>query len=99
MISDILASTIPQQILAKTTKSEIVEHMVDVWNILYILLPLVKLGRAEEHDLQSYLQLLDAIEKSCYRELAEAQRPECEVCQDFATGEGVQIQEVAWLWC
>jgi hypothetical protein len=43
-ISNMLASTIPQKILAKTTKSKIVEHMVDVWNILHILLPLVKLG-------------------------------------------------------
>jgi hypothetical protein len=67
-----LASAIPQKILAKRTKSKIVEHIVDVWNILHILLPLVKLGRAEEHNLQSYLQLLDAIEKSCHRELAEA---------------------------
>jgi hypothetical protein len=72
MISNMLASTIPQKILAKTTKSKIVKHMVDVWNILHILLPLVKLERAEEHDLQSYLQLLDAIEKSCHWELAEA---------------------------
>jgi hypothetical protein len=32
----------------------------------------VKLGRAEEHGLQSYLQLLDMIEKSCHQELAEA---------------------------
>ncbi len=31
----------------------------------------MKLGRAEEHNLQSYLQLLDAIEKSCHRELTE----------------------------
>jgi hypothetical protein len=71
-ISDILASAIPQRILAKTTKFKIVQHMVDVWNILHNLLPLVKLGKAEEHNLQSYLQLLDAIEKSCHRELAEA---------------------------
>jgi hypothetical protein len=71
-ISDMLASAIPQKILAKTTTSKIVKHMVDVWNILHTLLPLVKLGRAEEHDLQSYLQHLDAIEKSCRRELAEA---------------------------
>jgi hypothetical protein len=70
-ISDMLASAIPQKILAKTTKSKIVEHMVDVWNIFHILLLLVKLGRAEEHDLQSYLQLLDAIEKSCHQELTE----------------------------
>jgi hypothetical protein len=67
-----LASAIPKKMIAKTTKSKIVKHMVDVWNILCILLPLVKLGRAEEHNLQSYLQLLDAIEKSCCRELAEA---------------------------
>jgi hypothetical protein len=71
-ISDMLASTIPQRILAKTKKSKIVEHTVDVWKILHILLQLVKLGRAEEHDLQSYLQLLDTIEKSCHWEVIEA---------------------------
>jgi hypothetical protein len=62
----------PPRILAKTLKSKIVEHMVEVWNILHILLPLVNLGRVEEHDLQSYLQLLGMIEKSCHWELAEA---------------------------
>jgi hypothetical protein len=62
-ISNMLASAIPQRILTKMTKSKIVKHMVDVWNILRILLPLVKLGRAEEHN---------AIEKSCCRDLAEA---------------------------
>jgi hypothetical protein len=36
-----------------------------------MLLLLVKLGRAEEHDLQSYLQLLDMIAKSCHWELTE----------------------------
>jgi hypothetical protein len=45
-----LSSAIPQRILAKTTKSKFFEHMVDVWNILHILLPLVKFGRVEEHD-------------------------------------------------
>ncbi len=38
-IYDMLSSTIPQWILTKMTKSKIVEHMVDVWNILHILLP------------------------------------------------------------
>ncbi len=33
---------------------------------------MAKLERAEEHNLQSYLQLLDAIKKSCHWELAEA---------------------------
>jgi hypothetical protein len=70
-IYDMLSSAIPQRILAKTTKSKSVEYMVDVWNILQILLPLVKLGRAEEHNLQSYFQLPDRINKSCCRELAE----------------------------
>ena len=46
--------------------------MVDVWNILHMLQPLVKLGRAEEQDLQSYLQLLDMIEKFCSQKKAEA---------------------------
>ncbi len=71
-ISYMLASTIPQKILAKMTKFKIVKHMVDVWNILHILLLLLKLGRAEEHNLQSYLQFLDTIEKSCHWKLAEA---------------------------
>ena len=70
-IYDMLSSAILQRILAKTTKPKIVEHMVDVWNILHILLLLVKLGRAEEHHLQSYHQILDMIEKSCCQELAE----------------------------
>jgi hypothetical protein len=72
MIYNMLSSAIPPRILAMTTKSKIFKHMVDVWNIYHMSLPLVKLGRAEEHDLQSYLQLLDMIEKFCHRELAEA---------------------------
>jgi hypothetical protein len=68
---DMLSSAIPSRILAKMTTSKIVEHMVEVWNILHIWLPLVRLGRAEKHNLQSYLQLLDMIEKACHRELAE----------------------------
>jgi hypothetical protein len=71
-IYNMLSSTIPQRIFAKTTKSKIFKLIVDVWNILHILLLLRKLGRAEEHNLQSYLQLLDMIEKSCHWELAEA---------------------------
>jgi hypothetical protein len=71
-----LASAIPQRILAKMRKSKIVKQMVDVLNILHILLLLVKLGRAEEHDLQLYLQLLDMIEKFCCQELAEVDNKE-----------------------
>jgi hypothetical protein len=59
MIYNMLSSAIPQRILAKMTKSKIVKHIVDVWNNLQYLLPLVKLGRVEEHDLQLYLQLLN----------------------------------------
>ncbi len=49
-----------------------VEHMVGIWDVLEMLLLLVKLGRAEEHDLQSYLQLMDMIENTSHQELAEA---------------------------
>ncbi len=44
-IYDMLSSTIPPRILAKTKKSKIFNHMVELRNILHILLPLVKLGR------------------------------------------------------
>jgi hypothetical protein len=40
-IYNMLASAIPQKILTKTKKYKIVKHMVDVWNILHIFLPLV----------------------------------------------------------
>ena len=72
MIYNMISNAIPQRILAKTSKVKIVEHMVEVWNILLILLSLVKLGRAEEHHTHSYLQLLDMTENSCCQELAEA---------------------------
>jgi hypothetical protein len=70
-IYNMLSNATPPRILAMAKKSKITKHMVEVWNILHILLPLVKLGRAEEHNLQSYFQLPDMINKSCCRELAE----------------------------
>jgi hypothetical protein len=43
-----LSSTNPPRVLAKTSKSTIIEHMVEMWNILlHMPLLLVKLGKEE----------------------------------------------------
>jgi hypothetical protein len=78
---------IPTNVLVKTSKAKIAELMVQVWDVMRVLLPLVRLRREEEHDLQSFLQLMDMIEKSCHRELAEARNIDLNAMTIRSTGE------------
>jgi hypothetical protein len=65
---------IPTNVLAKTSKAKIAELMVQVWDVMRVFFPLVRLRREEEHDLQTFLELMDMIKKSSHQELVEASK-------------------------
>jgi len=71
-IKDLLARAIPINIPAKIGKSKLCKFMVDVWAVFKPVSANVKIGRAEMHDLQQYIELMTRVEATARREIHEA---------------------------
>jgi len=68
----LLARAIPINIPAKIGKSKLCKFMVDVWAVLKPVSTNVKIGRAEMHYLQQYIELMNRMEATVRRAINEA---------------------------
>jgi len=71
-IKDLLTRAIPINIPAKIGKSMLCKFMVDVWAVLKPVSTNVKIGRAEMHDLQQYIELMNRMEATAMSVINEA---------------------------
>mgnify|MGYP006195072789 CR=1 FL=1 len=70
-----LTKAIPDQFMAKTTKSKVCEFMVNVWAVLQVVIANVSISHDARHDLQQYLNLMTRIEAVAGRETPVAGGP------------------------